>query len=56
MRPDRMSQIAAAALTRWRREFTLERFQAAVCDVVDDAMRRHQRIPAQITGAKARQW
>jgi glycosyltransferase involved in cell wall biosynthesis len=44
--PDQIFAMAGRAFDRWREHYTLERFQAGVCQVVEDVARRsHQRAP-----------
>jgi glycosyltransferase involved in cell wall biosynthesis len=44
--PEQMIAMAGRAFDRWRERYTLERFQASVCQVVEDVVRRnHQRAP-----------
>jgi glycosyltransferase involved in cell wall biosynthesis len=43
---DQVFAMAGHAFDRWRERYTLERFQAGVCQVVEDVVRRsHQRAP-----------
>jgi glycosyltransferase involved in cell wall biosynthesis len=51
---DELNRMAACAQDRWRREFTVARFQESVCAAIQDAVeRRHQRKPLASTGAIA---
>ena len=52
--PWRMEEMAARALSAWRADFTVERFQRDICEAVVEAARRRNRIPEAKSGAMAR--
>jgi glycosyltransferase involved in cell wall biosynthesis len=51
--PELLARISAAAHARWAKHFTLERFQSELCGTVEEAVRLHQRTPAQRAGRNA---
>lgn len=53
--PGQVAQLAEQALAVAQSRFSLDRFQAEVCDALIDAARRHQRMPLHIAGATVRQ-
>jgi glycosyltransferase involved in cell wall biosynthesis len=52
--PELLTSIATEARRRWERQYSLERFQSDVCDIVEEVVRlHHQRTPPLSAGSKA---